>query len=356
MKPDIKAYTLEELQRQLALLGQPAYRAKQVYQWLHQKRVTSFSQMSSLPKALREELQERFSLTALSCIRRQVSQSDGTEKLLLGLMDGNSVEAVLMRYHYGNTICISTQVGCRMGCRFCASTLGGLVRCLTAGEMLDEVYAMERYCHETIGGVVLMGIGEPLDNYEHVLRFLGLLSSPEGMHLSLRHVSLSTCGLVPEIDRLAGERLGLTLSVSLHAPDDETRRRIMPIARKYPLEELMAACQRYFERTGRRVSYEYALIAGENDSPAQAKKLCALLHGQNCHVNLIPVNEVAERDCRRGSREAIEKFQGLLTRGGLNATIRRELGSDISAACGQLRRETAAREGNADAQGNRGNT
>lgn len=355
MKPDIKAYTLEELQQQLALLGQPAYRAKQVYQWLHQKRATSFSQMSSLPKALREQLQERFALTTLTCMRRQVSR-DGTEKLLLGLEDGNSVEAVLMRYHHGNTICISTQVGCRMGCRFCASTLGGLVRCLTAGEMLDEVYAMERYCQVPIGGIVLMGIGEPLDNYDNVLRFLRLLSSPEGMHLSLRHVSLSTCGLVPEIGRLAGERLGLTLSVSLHAPDDETRQRIMPIAQKYPLGELMAACKRYFERTGRRVSYEYALIKGENDSPAMAQKLCTLLHGQNCHVNLIPVNEVAGRDCRRGSREAIEGFQAMLLRGGINATIRRELGSDISAACGQLRRETAAKEGLADAQGNRGNT
>lgn len=345
MKPDIKSMTLPELTAALAELRQPAYRARQVYQWLHQKRVCSFNEMNNLPKALRGELEEQFSLTALSCLRRQVSRLDGTEKLLLGLADGGAVEAVLMRYRYGNTVCISTQVGCRMGCRFCASTLGGLVRGLTPGEMLDEVYALERFTGEKVGGVVLMGIGEPLDNYENVLRFLSLLSSPEGMNLSLRHVSLSTCGLAPEIDRLSGERLGLTLSVSLHAPDDETRRRIMPIAKKYPMAELMAACERYFERTGRRVSYEYALIAGENDSPAQAKKLCALLHGQNCHVNLIPVNEVAERDCRRGSREAIERFQALLVRGGLNATIRRELGSDISAACGQLRREAAAKEG-----------
>jgi 23S rRNA (adenine2503-C2)-methyltransferase len=345
VKEDIKSLTLPQLSETFREMGQPAYRAKQVYEWLHGKRALSFAGMSNLPKELRGALEERFSIAALSCLRRQVSGLDGTEKLLLGLPDGQSVEAVLMRYKYGNTVCISTQVGCRMGCRFCASTLGGLVRGLTPGEMIDEVYAMERFCGEKVGGVVLMGIGEPLDNYENVLRFLTILSSAEGMNLSLRHVSLSTCGLVPEIDRLAGERLGLTLSVSLHAPDDETRKAIMPIARRYPLPELMAACRRYFERTGRRVSYEYALIAGKNDSPMQAKKLCALLAGQNCHVNLIPVNEVAERDCRRGSREAIERFQHLLVRGGLNATIRRELGSDISAACGQLRRETAAEEG-----------
>lgn len=343
-KRDIGSYTLKDLSAALYELGQPKFRAGQVFSWLHQKRVTTFDEMSNLSLSLRQELGARYYIDRPRVIKRLRSKKDATEKYLLELADGEAVEAVFMEYKHGNTVCISTQVGCKMGCKFCASTLGGKKRNLTAGEMLGEVYTLERESKKKVGGVVLMGIGEPLDNFENVVDFLCILSDKGAMNLSLRHVSLSTCGIVPMIDRLADYRFALTLSISLHAPDDKTRSAIMPINNKYPVAALLKSCKNYFEKTGRRISFEYALIAGENDTPLHAQRLCALLKGQNCHVNLIPVNEVAQTAARRGSKEAIERFRALLCRGGLNATVRRELGTDINAACGQLRHETTQKK------------
>lgn len=325
-------------------LGEPKFRAGQIYRWVHQKRVGSFGEMTNLSAALRQKLEDAAFLTTLTTRRRLESRLDETVKLLLELPDRNCVEAVLMRYEHGLSLCISTQVGCRMGCKFCASTLGGLVRSLTPAEMLGEVYEAERQAGEPISSLVLMGIGEPLDNYQNVLDFLTILSSPEGRNLSLRHVSLSTCGLCDRIDALAELGLGLTLSISLHAADDETRNSIMPVNRQYNIARLMASCKNYFAKTGRRISYEYALIAGVNDSPAHAEALSALLGGQNCHVNLIPVNPVAERGTKRPEKSAVQRFAARLGALGLNATVRRELGSDIAAACGQLRRAEAEAE------------
>ena len=335
----ISSLTVEELAAEMKAMGQPAFRAKQIFHWVHQKLVTDFAAMTDQPKALLARLEEAFYIAAPRIERRQQAK-DGTVKYLLRMADGNCIETVVMRYHYGCTVCVSTQVGCRMGCAFCASTLGGLVRSLAPSELLEEVYAAQRDSGKRVDSLVLMGIGEPLDNYDNVVRFLRLLSSPEGLNLSLRHVSLSTCGLVDQIDRLAQEKMGLTLSISLHATDDATRSEIMPVNRRWPMEELLAACKRYFAVTGRRVSFEYALIAGVNDSPQQARQLARLLDGFGCHVNLIPVNKVKERPInRRSSREAIAAFAATLQKLGVNATVRRELGADINAACGQLRRE-----------------
>lgn len=338
-KIDSKALPLARLQAFLGELGQPAFRAKQVFGWLHEKHAERFDDMTSLPAALRKTLEERCTLTRLTVRRRLESKLDGTRKYLLGLPDGESVECVLMRYKHGLSLCISTQVGCRMGCSFCASTLTGLCRNLTASEMLEQVYTAQREGGERVSSVVLMGIGEPLDNFDNVMDFLEILSSPLGAGLSLRHVSLSTCGLVPRIYELAEKRLQLTLSVSLHAPNDALREQIMPVAKRWKLAELMQACRDYFEATGRRVSYEYALIGGVSDTPECARQLAKLLEGQTAHVNLIPVNEVKERDYKRGSRASVEAFEALLGRYHVNATVRRELGADIMAACGQLRRE-----------------
>lgn len=342
-RTDISSMTLPRLTEYVTgELGEPRFRAGQIYGWLHQKQAASFEEMTNLPAALRRRLEEEAFLTRPGVRRELRSQLDGTVKYLFEMPDGNCVESVLMEYHHGPSLCISTQVGCRMGCKFCASTLGGKVRDLTAGEMLGEVYEAQRQSGRPISTLVLMGIGEPLDNFDNVMDFLEILSSPQGQNLSLRHVSLSTCGLVDAIGRLAEKKLGLTLSVSLHASDDATRSQIMPVNNRYNIEELMEACRNYFAVTGRRISYEYALIDGVNDGPAQAKGLLELLRGQNCHVNLIPVNPVAERGTRRSSREAVERFRRMLEAGGLSATVRRELGSDISAACGQLRRQEAA--------------
>ena len=338
-KTDIKSLPLPRLEAFLTELGQPAFRAKQVFGWLHEKRAESFEGMTNLPAALRAELAQHCTLTRLTVRRRLESRVDGTKKFLLCLPDGETVECVLMKYKHGNSLCISTQVGCRMGCSFCASTLTGLCRNLTAAEMLEQVYTAERESGERVSSVVLMGIGEPLDNLENVLDFLEILSSPLGTRLSLRHVSLSTCGLVPRIYELMEKKLQLTLSISLHAPTDALRQQIMPVAKTWKLEELMKACRDYFEATGRRVSYEYALIAGVTDTPACARGLAKLLEGQIAHVNLIPVNEVKERAYQRGTRASVEAFEALLRRCGVNATVRRELGTDINAACGQLRRE-----------------
>lgn len=341
---DIKSLYLPELEAQLADLGQPKFRAKQLFSWLHEKRVGSFEQMSNLPQSLRTQLEERYYINSLKIVRRLESKLDGTVKYLLELQDKNCVEAVLMKYKHGNSLCISTQVGCRMGCKFCASTLAGLVRSLKASEMLDEIYIAVADSGERVDSVVLMGIGEPLDNYDNVLRFLRLISAPEGYGLSLRHLSLSTCGLVDKIYQLAEEDLGLTLSISLHAPNNEIRSQTMPINQRWPVEELLEACRAYFAKTGRRISFEYSLIEGVNDEPQHARELAKLLGGMPTHVNLIPVNPVKERDFRRGSRQKIEAFRHQLQQLGINATIRRELGADINAACGQLRRDYMEQE------------
>jgi len=339
---DLKSLTYPQLAGYMKQLGQPAYRAEQVFGWLHQKRVGSFDEMTNLSAALRQTLAQQCYLNALTVQRKLVSQKDGTIKYLFGLRDGECVESVLMDYHHGSSLCISTQVGCRQGCRFCASTLGGWVRSLTPAEMLDEVYTAGADSGQRIDSVVLMGIGEPLDNFENVLAFLEILSDPRGLNMSLRHVSLSTCGLVDKIYQLAEKKLGLTLSVSLHAPNDQVRSASMPINDKWNMETLLKACRDYFAATGRRVSFEYALIDGLNDSPAQARELARRLDGMMCHVNLIPVNPVKERGNRRSSRQAVERFRQTLEDCGVNATVRRELGTDINAACGQLRRDHAA--------------
>ena len=334
----IKSMTLSEVTQQMRLLGQPAFRGKQVYTWLH-KGVRSYDEMTNLPKDLRETLKDKFPICAPRVVRKQESQIDGTIKYLWELADGNCVETVLMRYHYGNSVCISTEVGCRMGCAFCASTLGGLVRKLEPYEMLDQVLFTQVDSGLPVSHIVLMGIGEPLDNFDNVLRFLELVNSPDGMNISMRHISLSTCGLVPGIDKLAQEKLQITLSVSLHAPTDEIRNTIMPVNKAYPSEELLQACRRYYDITGRRISFEYAMINGVNDSPEAAKTLLKRLKGLPAHMNLIPLNHVEESPLKPSSKKAVQQFQELLEKGGIPATVRRTLGGDIDASCGQLRRK-----------------
>lgn len=333
---DIRSMTLAEMTRFLKELGEPAFRGKQVFHWLH-RGVTSFEEMSDLSKALREKLAQSCYITAPVVERKQISKLDGTVKYLWRLRDGNCVETVLMRYHHGNTVCISSQVGCRMGCAFCASTIGGKVRDLTPSEMLDQVLFTQLDAGIPISNIVLMGIGEPLDNMETVLRFLELVNSPDGMNIGMRHISLSTCGLTEQIDKLAQLRLQLTLSVSLHAPDDETRSRLMPVNRSVGVEKLFACCRRYFETTGRRISYEYSMIDGVNDHDWQADLLVKHLKGTLGHVNLIPLNEVAESPFKPSRR--IREFQRRLEDQGVTATVRRKLGGDIDASCGQLRRK-----------------
>ena len=334
----ISSLTLAELTAELKALGQPGFRAKQIFHWVHQKLVTEFSAMTDQPKTLLAKLEETFYIAAPQIERRQEAK-DGTVKYLLRMADGNCIETVVMRYHYGITVCVSTQVGCRMGCAFCASTIAGKVRDLTPSEMLDQVLFTQLDSGREISNIVLMGIGEPLDNYDNVMKFLNILSSEQGYNLSLRHLSLSTCGLVDRIYELAAHKSGLTLSISLHAPNDEIRSRPMPINNRYPIDELLKACRYYFQQTGRRISFEYALIEGVNDEICHANELADRLKGMAAHVNLIPVNPVKERGFKRGSRQRIEAFQKTLEKRGVNATIRRELGADINAACGQLRRE-----------------
>ncbi len=333
---DIKSMTQPELAAWLKERGEPAFRAKQLFLWLH-RGAGSFDEMTNLSKSLREKLAAECRITRPQVARKQMSALDGTIKYLWQLQDGNCIETVLMRYHHGNTVCISSQVGCRMGCAFCASTLGGKVRDLTPSEMLDQVLFTQLDSGLPISNIVLMGIGEPLDNFDTVLRFLELVNHPDGLNIGMRHISLSTCGLVDKIDKLAQHRLQLTLSVSLHAPDDETRSRIMPVNRGIGVERLFAACRRYFEVTGRRISYEYAMIDGVNDSDRQADLLAAHLKGTPGHVNLIPLNEVKESPLRPSRRVA--EFQKRLERQGVTVTVRRKLGGDIDASCGQLRRK-----------------
>ncbi len=338
MNDHIKSKTLPELQALLKELGQPSFRAKQVYTWLH-KGVRSYDEMTNLPKTLRDMLAERYPIGAPKAVRRQESQKDGTIKYLWQLSDGNCVEAVLMRYHYGNTVCISTEVGCPMGCAFCASTLGGLVRRLEPYEMLDQVLFTQVDSGLPVGHIVLMGIGEPLDNFDNVMRFLELVNSPEGMNISMRHISLSTCGLVPKIDELAKRKLQISLAISLHGPSDEIRNKIMPVNRAYPMESLLAACRRYYGETSRRIHFEYAMIDGVNDRERDASELLRRLKGLPAHINLIPLNHVEESPLKPISKQAVARFQQILEEGGLTATVRRTLGGDIDASCGQLRRK-----------------
>ena len=336
-KIDLKSMTLPEIETFLGTLGEPKFRAKQIFRWMHQG-ASSFEEMTNLPKSLRGTLEECCSLTALRVERRQVSKLDGTVKYLWRLEDDNCVETVLMRYKHGNTVCVSTEIGCAMGCAFCASTIGGLVRRLTPAEILSQVIFTQKDSGLPISNIVLMGIGEPLDNFEHVMRFLELVNHPEGMNIGMRHISLSTCGLVEKIDKLAELQLQLTLSVSLHAPDDPTRSKIMPVNRAVGVERLFESCRNYFEKTGRRISYEYAMIDGVNDSDEQADLLASHLKGTPGHVNLIPLNDVRESKLKPSRRVAA--FQRRLERQGVTVTVRRKLGGDIDASCGQLRRKT----------------
>ena len=338
MYEHLKSQTLPELTATLKELGLPAFRGKQVYTWLH-KGVRSYDEMTNLSKDLRAVLAEKYPIHAPQVVRKQESKKDGTIKYLWKLHDGNCVETVLMRYNYGNTVCISTEVGCRMGCAFCASTIGGLVRRLEPYEMLDEVLFTQIDSGLPISRIVLMGIGEPLDNFENVMRFLELVNSEEGMNISMRHISLSTCGLVPKIDELAKKKLQISLAISLHGPNNEIRSRVMPVNKAYPIEQLLDACRRYFDATGRRIHFEYAMIDGVNDSVDDAKELLRRLKGLPAHFNLIPLNHVEESPLKPSSRAAVAMFQKTLEDGGITATVRRTLGGDIDASCGQLRRK-----------------
>ena len=338
MMNHLKSMTQDEIGTALKELGQPAFRAKQVFSWLH-KGVRSYDEMTNLPKALRERLAETYPLHTPKVVRRQESKKDGTIKFLWELSDGNCVETVLMRYHYGNTVCISTEVGCRMGCAFCASTIGGLVRRLEPYEILDQVLFTQAESGLPISHIVLMGIGEPLDNFDNVMRFLELVNHPDGMNISMRHISLSTCGLVPMIDRLAEKKLQISLAISLHGPNDEIRNRIMPVNKAYPMDVLLAACRRYYEATSRRIHFEYAMIDGLNDREADARELLQRLKGLQAHVNMIPLNHVEESPLKPSTRQAVQRFQKILEDGGIPATVRRTLGGDIDASCGQLRRK-----------------
>ena len=338
MYEHLKSQTLPELTATIKELGLPAFRGKQIYTWLH-KGVRSYDEMTNLSKELRAKLAEKYPIHAPEVVRKQESQKDGTIKYLWKLQDGNCVETVLMRYNYGNTVCISTEVGCRMGCAFCASTIGGLVRRLEPYEMLDEVLFTQIDSGLPISRIVLMGIGEPLDNFDNVLRFLELVNSEEGMNISMRHISLSTCGLVPKIDELAQKKLQISLAISLHGPNNEIRSKVMPVNKAYPIEELLDACRRYFDATGRRIHFEYAMIDGVNDSVENAKELLRRLKGLPAHFNLIPLNHVEESPLKPSTKAAVATFQKTLEDGGITATVRRTLGGDIDASCGQLRRK-----------------
>lgn len=337
-KPDLKSMTLEELQDLCKEMGEASFRAKQIFDWLHQKMADSTAEMSNLSKVLREKLAENTKISFTKQVEKRVSSQDNTAKYLFALEDDRVIESVLMRYGYGNTACISTQVGCKMGCTFCASTLGGMERNLTAGEMLSQVYAIQKDTGERVSSIVLMGSGEPLDNYENVLKFIRMITSPLGQNLGQRHITLSTCGLIEQIYRLAEENLQITLAISLHAPNDEIRNQTMPISKKYPIDKLLDACRYYADHTKRRITFEYALIQNVNDSVECAKELTGKLRHMLCHVNLIPVNEVKERGYKKSSQERVSAFAEYLNLKGIETTVRRKLGSDIDAACGQLRK------------------
>lgn len=338
LKKDILSYSLAELEAALGEIGEKKFRAKQIYEWLHVQRVSEFDKMSNISLSLRTKLDKEFCINSINIVKKLESHIDNTVKYLYELSDGNHVECVMMEYKHGNSLCISTQVGCKMGCRFCASTIAGFKRDLLPSEMLLQIYTAEKESGKHVDSLVLMGIGEPLDNFDNVVKFLQLLSYETGKNMSLRHVSLSTCGLVNRIYDLAEYKFGLTLSISLHAVTDKKRSEIMPVNNRFCINELLQACRHYIDKTGRRISFEYSVIHGVNDSPEDAAGLIKLLKNMNCHVNLIPVNEIKERDFK-ADRRSLEKFEEMLIKGGLNATTRRTLGADINAACGQLRRE-----------------
>ena len=336
---DIKSMTLKELTEELAGMGEKAFRAKQMYQWMHQKLARGFEEMSNLSTGFREACQEKYQYTALEAVEVQESKLDGTKKFLFALGDGNVVESVWMKYKHGNSVCISSQVGCRMGCRFCASTLDGLERNLLPSEMLDQIYAIQRLTGERVSNVVVMGTGEPMDNYDNLLRFLHILTDENGLNISQRNVTVSTCGIVSKMKQLADERLQITLALSLHATTDEKRRRLMPIANKYSIDDLMEACAYYFEQTGRRITFEYSLVGGVNDTDEDAAELSDLAKPLCCHINLIPVNPIKERDYVQSDASRVYAFKNKLENNRINVTIRREMGRDIDGACGQLRRK-----------------
>ena len=338
-KTDIKSMTLGELTAELAAMGEKAFRAKQMYQWMHVKLAAGFEEMTNLSKSLREECGKKFSYTSLETVEIQESKLDGTKKFLFGLSDGNVVESVWMQYKHGNSVCISSQVGCRMGCRFCASTLDGLERNLRPSEMLDQIYSIQRLTGERVSNVVVMGTGEPMDNYDNLLKFIHILTDENGLNISQRNVTVTTCGIVPKMKQLAKEKLQITLALSLHATTDEKRRRLMPIANKYSIAELMSACKYYFSQTGRRITFEYSLVGGVNDTDEDAAELAALAGPLCCHVNLIPVNPIKERDFVQSESARIQAFKNKLEKNKINVTIRREMGRDIDGACGQLRRK-----------------
>ena len=335
---DIKSQTMEELKKTVEALGEKPFRAKQLYEWMHVKLAESYEEMTNLPKTFREKLRGSCTLTTLTALEVQTSQIDGTQKYLFALHDGNVVESVLMRYKHGNSVCISSQVGCKMGCRFCASTIGGWNRNLTPAEMLEQIYRIQKNSGERVSNVVVMGTGEPLDNYDTLLRFIHMISDENGLHISQRNLTVSTCGIVPKMEALAEEKLQITLALSLHASSQEKREALMPIAKKYTITQVLDACRNYYEKTGRRITFEYALVGGENDSQEDARRLAQLIKGLNCHVNLIPVNPIKERSYVRSDKKVIGNFQNKLEKYQINVTIRREMGRDIDGACGQLRK------------------
>ena len=338
-KKDICSYNYDELKEEMLAIGEKAFRSKQIYEWLHVKLADDFDEMTNLSKGLREKLKENYEIRKVKMIDHQISKEDPTEKFLFELEDGNMVESVLMKYNYGNSVCISSQAGCRMGCRFCASTIGGLVRSLEPSEMLRQIYHIQKITGERVSNVVVMGTGEPLDNYDNFVKFIHMLSDEHGLNISQRNITISTCGIVPKIKELAQKHLQITLAISLHSPNDEMRRGLMPIAMKYSIDELLDACHYYFKETNRRMTFEYSLVAGVNDQPVHAEELAGRLKGFPCHVNLIPVNPIKERDFKQSMPQSVMEFKKILEKNRVNVTIRREMGADINAACGQLRRK-----------------
>lgn len=351
IKKSLRDLELPELRGLLSDMGEKSFRAAQLYQWLHKRGAGSYEELSNISLSLRERLKDNYSIALPEAVEVLSSRLDGTRKFILRMEDGHVIESVWMKYRHGNSVCISSQVGCRMGCRFCASTLDGLARNLTSGEMLAQIYLIQRLTGERVSNIVVMGSGEPLDNYSELTRFIRMVSDENGLNISQRNITVSTCGLVPEIRRLAEEGYAITLALSLHAPNDEVRKSLMPIANRYSLSEVLPAMEYYFEKTGRRITFEYSVVEGVNDNKAEAKELSVLLRGfrsgggQACHVNLIPVNPIKERTFRRPDREKTENFKRILTENGITATIRREMGADISGACGQLRRNYLDSEG-----------
>ena len=339
-KKDIASYSFEELQEEMLAIGEKGFRSRQIYSWIHEKLVDDFEEMTNLPKTLRQKLESAYEIRRVEMEKRQISKIDGTNKFLFCLKDGNMVESVLMKYKHGNSVCISSQVGCRMGCRFCASTLDGLERNLTPSEMLRQVYQIQKITGERVSNIVIMGTGEPMDNYDNFLKFIHMVSDEHGLNISQRNITASTCGIVPNIRRLAEEKLQITLALSLHGSNQEKRRSLMPVANKYELHEVLEACDYYFEKTGRRITFEYSLVHGVNDTPEDAKELMGILKDRNCHLNLIPVNPIKERKYEKPDKKSAENFKNKLEKNGINVTIRREMGSDIDGACGQLRRKT----------------